>query len=210
MKLYDMTMAPNPRRVRIFLAEKGLEVPMEEVDIRAGANRSAEYLSVSPRGVLPALELDDGTLIDESIAICRYFEAEHPDPPLFGESAVEQAQVECWQRRVELDGFMNVAAIFRNTAPHFATRAAPGAAPDLKQIPEMAERGRALLPGFFSMLDNRLAESEYLAGDRYSIADITGLVTIDFAKWVKLDIPAEHDHVRRWHKAVSSRPSAKA
>ena len=210
MKLYDMTMAPNPRRVRIFLAEKGVEVPTEQIDIGAGANRTPEYFAKVPRGVVPALELDDGTVIDESIAICRYFEAQQPDPPLFGTEPLEIARIESWQRRIEFDGMGSIAAIFRNTAPHFATRAMPGAAPDLPQIPQMAERGAALMPGFWSMLDAQLGDHEYIAGDSYSVADITGLVAVDFAKWVKQAIPEDAKNVKRWHEAVSARPSAKA
>ena len=210
MKLYDMKMAPNPRRVRIFLAEKGIDMPKEEVDIPSGGNRTEDYMRRVPRGVVPALELDDGTVIDESIAICRYFEAKQPDPPLFGREPLEIARIESWQRRIEFDGFLNIAAIFRNTAPHFKDRGMPGAAPDLPQIPAMAERGQALVPGFFKMLDRQLAGSRFVAGDSYSVADITGLVAIDFAKWVKIAIPEEAGHVQRWHEEVSARPSANA
>jgi glutathione S-transferase len=210
MKLYDMTQAPNPRRVRIFLAEKGIEVPKVEIDIPSGANRSPEYLAINPRGTIPTLQLDDGTIIDESIAICRYFELLQPEPNLMGRTPLEAARIESWQRRIEFDGMFAVASVFRNTAPHFATRAQPGSAPDLPQIPAMAERGRALLPGFFAMLEARLGASEFLGGDRFSIADITALVTVDFARWIKARLPEENVHTRRWYEAVSARPSAKA
>jgi glutathione S-transferase len=210
MKLYDMTQAPNPRRVRIFLAEKGIDVPKVEVDIPSGANRAPAYLAVNPRGTVPALELDDGSVIDESIAICRYFELLQPEPNLMGRDARDAATIESWQRRIEFDGMFAVASIFRNTAPHFATRAQPGSAPDLPQIPALAERGQALLPGFFAMLDGRLANTEFIAGDRFTIADITALVTVDFARWVKARIPSEHAHTQRWYAAVSARPSARA
>ncbi|MBV7257085.1 glutathione S-transferase family protein [Pacificimonas sp. WHA3] len=210
MRLYNMKAATNPRRVRIFLAEKGVEIPMVDIDIMSGENRSDAYLAINPRGTLPALELDDGTVIDESVAICRYIEALHPEPPLFGTGALGQAQVEQWQRRVELDGFFNVAGIFRNIAPQFATRAAPGAAPDTKQIPELAERSRALLPRFFSIVDAQLAEHEFIAGETYSIADITLFCTIGFARWVKIGIPDDCRNLNRWNEAMLTRPSAKA
>ncbi|MGB7406333.1 MAG: glutathione S-transferase family protein [Pacificimonas sp.] len=210
MKLYNMHQATNPKRVRIFLSEKGIEVPMVDIDIAAGENREADYLAVNPRGTLPALVLDDGTVIDESIAICRWFEAQHPEPPLFGTTPLQIARIEQWQRRVELDGFFNVASVFRNTAPHFANRAAPGSSPDTKQIPELAERGMALLPGFFRMVDDQLAENEYIAGEMLSVADITLFCTIGFARWVKVGIPDDSPNLKRWNEAFLARPSAKA
>ena len=210
MKLYDMIQAPNPRRVRIFLAEKAIRIECIEVDIPSGANRAPDYLKINPRGVVPTLLLDDGSIIDESIAICRYFEVLQPEPNLMGRDAKEAATIESWQRRIEFDGMFAVASVFRNTAPHFATRAQPGSAPDLPQIPAMAERGRRLLPSFFDMLDARLSASEFVAGARYTIADITALITIDFARWVKVRIPDTHIHSRRWYEAVSTRPSAAA
>lgn len=210
MKLYDMVKAPNPRRVRIFLAEKSIDVERQEVDISSGQNRQPDYLTRVRRGVVPALELDDGTIIDESIAICRYFEALQPDPPLFGSDPLGIARIESWQRRIEFDGMINVAAIFRNTAPHFAERAAPGAAPNTAQIPAMAERGLSLLPGFWSLLNEQLADTPFIAGPDFSVADITGLVTVDFAKWVKQRIPDDAPNVQRWYEQVSARPSAAA
>lgn len=210
MRLYNMKAATNPRRVRIFLAEKGIDVPMVDVDILAGENREKPYTDVNPRGTLPALELDDGTVIDESMAICRYFEALYPEPPLFGTPPLEQAQVEQWQRRIEFDGMMNVAAIFRNTAPQFATRSAPGAGPDTKQIPEMAERGKLMLPRFFTLVDAQLAEHEFVAGERLSVADISLYCTIGFARWVEVGIPEDCPNLSRWNEAFRQRPSAKA
>ncbi|MEO0500390.1 MAG: glutathione binding-like protein, partial [Pseudomonadota bacterium] len=183
---------------------------MVDVDIAAGENRADDYLAVNPRGTLPALQLDDGTVIDESIAICRYFEAQQPEPALFGSTPLEIARAEQWQRRVELDGFFNVASIFRNTAPHFANHAAPGAVPDTKQIPALAERGMALLPGFFAMVERQLSDHEFLAGDRYSVADITLFCTIGFARWVKVGIPDDCPHLAAWNERMLARPSAKA
>lgn len=210
MKLYDMIKAPNPRRVRIFLAEKGIEVPREEIDIPGGANLTPDYLAVNPRGVVPTLVLDDGTTIDESIAICRYFEALHPEPNLFGRDPLEVARVEAWQRRGEFEGLFNIAMVFRNTAAPFANRAMPGTNPPLPQLPDLAERGRTLTWHFLESLNDRLGQSEFVASDRYTVADITALVAVDFAKWVQIRVPEAHTNTRRWYEAVAGRPSARA
>lgn len=210
MKLYDMRQAPNPRRVRIFLAEKGIDVDRVEIDIGSGANLQPAYLTINPRGVLPALKLADGTVIDESEAICRFFDAQQPEPNLFGVGAREAGLVAMWSRRCEFEGMSSVASIFRNTAPQFAGRAGPGAGAPSPQIPALADRGANQLKRFFAMIEARLAVSEWLAGDRYTVADITGLVTIDFAKWVKVRIPEENAATSRWYEAASSRPSARA
>ena len=209
MVLYDMVKAPNPRRVRIFLAEKEIEVERIEVDIPSGANLTPEYRAINPRGVVPTLVLDDGTAIDESIAICRYFETLQPEPNLFGRDAIEIARVEAWQRRCEFEGLFNIAMVFRNTAAPFANRAMPGTAPPLPQIPELAERGRVLTWHFLDGLNERLGQSEYVASDCYTVADITAFVAIDFAKWVQIRVPEEHANTRRWYEAVVNRPSAR-
>jgi glutathione S-transferase len=205
-----MVQAPNPRRVRIFLAEKGIEIERVEIDIPAGQNRTPEYLAINPRGVVPTLRLDDGSIIDESIAICRYFEGLQAEPNLMGRDAREAATIEMWQRHVEFDGMFQVASIFRNTAPHFAARAHPGSAPDLPQIAALAERGRALVPRFFDMLEKQLANNTFVAGDRFTVADISALVTVDFARWVKVRVPESCVQLHRWYAAVSARPSAAA
>lgn len=210
MKLYDMIKAPNPRRVRMFLAEKGVEIEQVEVDIPGGANLASDYLAINPRGVVPTLRLDDGTVIDESIAICRYIDALHPEPNLFGRDPLEIARVEQWQRRCELEGLFNIAAVFRNTAEPFANRAMPGTAPPLAQIADMAERGRVLTWHFIESLEARLGDSDYVAGDRFTVADITALTAIDFAKWVQIRISDAHPNLQRWYATVSSRPSARA
>lgn len=210
MKLYDMVKAPNPRRVRIFLAEKGIGIERVEIDIPSGANLTPEYRAINPRGVVPTLVLDDGTTIDESIAICRYFEARQPEPNLFGRDALEIARVETWQRRCEFEGIFSIAMTFRNMASPFADRAMPGTNPSLPQIPELAERGRTLTWHFLHCLEERLAGSEFVATDRYTVADITALVAVDFAKWIGIRLPEEHLHTRRWYEAVASRPSARA
>ncbi len=210
MKLYDMAKAPNPRRVRIFLAEKGIEVERVEIDIPGGGNLTADYLAVNPRGLVPTLLLDDGTRIDESIAICRYFEALHPEPNLFGIEPLEIARVEQWQRRCEFEGLFNIAAAFRNTAAPFANRAMPGTSPAFGQNADLAERGRVMTGRFFDALEARLGESRFLGGDRFTVADITGMVSVDFAKWVQMRIPESHTNVQRWYGEVAGRPSARA
>ena len=210
MKLYDMGLAPNPRRVRIFLAEKGIAVPTEEIDIPSGANLSPAFVAVNPRGVVPTLVLDDGRAIDESIAICRFFEALHPDLPLFGRDPYEQATIESWQRQVEFEGLFQVAAVFRNRSPHYAMRAMPGTNPALAQSPELAERGEVLARHFLDRLEARLAASPFVGGEAFSVADITTLVTLDFARWVRIRVPATHAATLAWYAAVSARPSAKA
>ncbi len=180
------------------------------MDIPSGANRTPAFLAMNPRGVLPTLVLDDGTVIDESVAICRYFELLQPEPNLMGRDAREAAMIESWQRRIEFDGMFQVASVFRNSAPHFAMRAQPGSAPDLPQIPALAERGQALLPFFFDEIERRLGESEYISGERFTIADIALLVTLDFARWIKAKIPEANAHTRRWYQTVSARPSVQA
>jgi glutathione S-transferase len=209
MKLYDMRVAPNPRRVRIFLAEKGIEVPKVEINIRAGENLQPEFLAINPRGVLPTLQLEDGTIIDESTAICRYFEELRPDPALMGRTALEKAMIECWTRRIEFDAGQPVVDAFRNSYPPYAERAVPGKA-GTKAIPELVERGKARLAEFYPAIDARLAESEYVAGPSFSIADITLLCIADFARAIKLPSPEGLEHFSRWHAQVAARPSANA
>jgi glutathione S-transferase len=202
VKLYDYAMAPNPRRVRIYLAEKGLEVPTVQLDITKGENRTAPYLAKNPLGGVPFLELDDGTVIAESIAICRYFEALHPEPPLFGTDARDQALVEMWQRRMEYELFRHVAGCFQNTHAFFEGR--------IEQVPEYGEVCRRTAAKRLAWLDEELAGRPFVAGSRYTVADITALVGIDFGRVVDIRIAPEQKNLARWHEAVSSRPSAKA
>jgi glutathione S-transferase len=209
MKLYDCTPAPNPRRVRIFLAEKGIVVPTIQVDLRANEQFSPAFRAINPDCTVPVLELDDGMRISDVMAICVYFETSQPEPALMGAGAQDRANMSAWQRRVERDGFFAVAEAFRNSARGFKGRALPGA-DDYEQIPALVERGRARVAKFFAMLDAHLAGSEFVAGKRYSIADITALVAVDFAGWIKLAVPEDCGHLRRWYGAVSARPSAKA
>ena len=209
MKLYDYAPAPNPRRVRIFLAEKGIAVPTMQVDLRANEQFSEAFRAVNPDCTVPVLELEDGMRIADVLAICVYFEASQPEPPLMGVGGLERANVTLWQRCAEREGFLSVAESFRNSTPGFKGRALPGA-DDYEQIPALVERGRARVAKFFAVLDASLADREFVAGDCYSIADITALVAVDFAGWIKLRVPEECRHLRRWYDAVSSRPSAKA
>jgi len=209
MKFYDCTTAPSPRRVRIFLAEKGITVPTVQVDLRNNEQLTSAFLAINPEATVPVLELDNGTRITDAIGICVYFEAIHPTPPLMGESAEEKALVTMWQRIAERNGFFAGMEALRNATPGLKGRALPG--PDnYEQIPALAERGRTRIARFFTQMDARLSQSDFVAGARYSIADITTLVAVDFAKWVKLPVPEECAHLRRWHAQVSARPSAKA
>jgi glutathione S-transferase len=203
MKLYDSKSAPNPRRARIFLAEKGITLPTEQVDIMAKQHKTPEYAAINPLQRMPALVLDDGTIITESIAICRYFEAVQPEPALFGVGAKEIALVEMWNRRCEINFFSNVAAVFRHLHPAMKELEVP-------QVPDYAEAMRPRVPWFLELLDAELAKREFIAGDRFSVADITALVAVDFMRPARLTMPEGASNVNRWHAAVSSRPSSKA
>jgi glutathione S-transferase len=209
MKFYDCATAPSPRRVRIFLAEKGITVPTVQVDLRNNEQLTPQFRAVNPDATVPSLELDDGTRINDAIGICVYFEAEQPQPALMGESAKERALVTAWNREVERNGFTSVMEAFRNATPGLKGRALPGPH-DYDQIPALAERGRLRISHFFASMDARLGQSEFVAGPRYSVADITTQVAVDFARWIKMSVPEECQHLRRWHAQVSARPSAKA
>lgn len=203
MKLYDGGKAPNPRRVRIFLAEKGITVPLEPVDLGTLQHKTEAYAAINPLQRVPALELDDGTILTESIAICRYFEALRPEPPLFGVGPKDIALVDMWQRRVELHLFAVITNVFRHLHPAMAAMEQP-------QIPQWGEANKPRVMDFLHLLDRELASREFIAGDRYTVADITGLVSIDFLKPAKLAVPEELGHVKRWYAAVKARPSAGA
>ena len=202
MKLYDSAMAPNPRRVRIFLAEKGIEVPVEQVDIGKADNRKPPFLAKNPLGGVPVLELDDGTYIAETIAICRYFEEQQPEPALFGTDAKDKAVVEMWRRRMELEVAVPIMQTFRNTHEFFKGR--------IPQVAEWGEVMREAATKRLEWLDSVLADREWIAGDRFTIADITAMVGIDFGRPSKIRIADDQKNLTRWHEAASSRPSAKA
>ncbi|HKA53911.1 MAG TPA: glutathione S-transferase family protein [Candidatus Binatia bacterium] len=202
MKIYNSQTAPNPRRVRIFLAEKGIQVPCEEVDIVKAVNRSPEFRKKNPMGTVPVLELDDGTCIAESVAICRYFEETQPDPPLMGVDARDRAVVEMWQRRMEFELLWTVANSFRHRHEFFKGR--------IPQVPEFAEVSRQAAESSLAWLDGVLADRPFIAGGRYTIADITALCAVDFGRVSKIRILPEQQNLARWYEAVSARPSAKA
>ena len=202
MKLYDGGRAPNPRRVKVFLAEKGITVPTEQVDLGKLAHKSPAYTAINPLQRVPVLVLDDGTVITESIAICRYFEGLRPEPPLFGRGAVEEALVEMWNRRLELNFYQAVAAVFRHTNP--------GMKGMEDQVPEWGEKNRPRVFEFLALLDRELTDRMFIAGDHYTVADITALVAVDFMRPAKLIMPEEFVNLRRWHGQVGERTSASA
>jgi glutathione S-transferase len=209
MKFYDCATAPSPRRVRIFLTEKGITVPTVQVDLRNGEHLQPAFRKLNPDCTVPVLELDNGTIINDAIAICVYFEETQPDPPLIGRSPEEKALTIAWNRGAERDGFYAVMEAFRNATPGLKGRAVPGPE-NYEQIPALAERGRARVLRFFERMNERLAESPYVAGPRYTVADITTQITVEFAKWAKLSVPEGCPHLLRWFASVSARPSAKA
>jgi glutathione S-transferase len=203
MRLYDGGRAPNPRRTRIFLAEKGIELPIEPIDLGAMAHKSAAYTAVNPMQRVPALMLDDGTVITESIAICRYLEALYPNPPLFGRAALEIARIEMWNRRLELHLLFPVSHVFRNSHPAMKQMEVP-------QVPAWAEANKPRIVEFLALLDRELRDRAFAAGDAFTVADITGLVAVDFMKPAKLAVPDELTNVKRWHADLAARPSAAA
>jgi len=211
MKLYDYAPAPSPRRVRIFLAEKGITVPTVQVDLRKGEQFSESFRKINPECTVPVLELDDGRRIADAIAICVYFEGLQGEPALIGRDPASRARIVAASRRAERDGFYAMVEAFRNATPGFKGRALPGTA-DYEQIPALAERGRARVARFFEAMEAELAGGggAFVCGADYSLADTTVLVTIDFAKWIKLAIPDKCVNLRRWYEAVSARPSAQA
>ena len=203
MKLYDGGRAPNPRRTRIFLAEKGIKLPMQQIDLGALEHMSASYASINPLKRVPALVLDDGTVITESIAICRYFEALQPDPALFGRGALESARVEMWNRRLELHLLFPISHVFRNTHPAMKAMEVP-------QVPAWAEANKPRIVDFIGVIDRELEGRAFISGDNFTVADITGLVSLDFMKPAKLAIPDDLRHLKRWHADLTARPSASA
>ncbi len=202
MKILDSALAPNPRRVRVFLAEKGIQVPYEQINLATAENRTPEFLAKNPLGGVPVLELDDGTYISESVAICRYFEELHPDPPLLGIDTLDRTKVEMWQRRIELSIFLPSAQAFRNTHEFFKGR--------IPQVPEYGEVSKQAASKALEWLDGELADRKFIAGDRYTIADITALCGIDFGRVSGIRIEDGQSNLKRWHDQISSRPSAKA
>ncbi|MGB5511249.1 MAG: glutathione S-transferase [Woeseiaceae bacterium] len=209
MKFYDCKTAPSPRRVRIYLAEKGIELETVQVDLGSGEQFSPQFRKINPDCVVPVLELDDGRCISEAIAICLYLEELHPEPPMFGRTPEERALALMWNAKVEQQGLWAMADAFRNSAKGLADKALPGPDP-YPQIPELAERGRARTQAFFKRIDAQLADNPFIAGDFYSVADITALAVVDFAAWLKMKPPEDAKNIARWYASVAGRASAKA
>jgi glutathione S-transferase len=203
LKLYNHAVAPNPRRVRIFAAEKRIELTLEEVDILAGKTRTPEFLAKNSSGGVPVLELEDGSCLSESIAICRYLEGLHPEPNLLGRDLREQAEIERWNRRMELELFAAIGRTIQNTNPIFQGR--------FKQFPDYGEAQRATVYQRLERMNRELGGHQFVAGDRFTIADITALVAIDIGmRLADIKVAAELAHLSRWHATMSARPSAKA
>jgi glutathione S-transferase len=203
LKLYSYAQAPNPRRVRIFAAEKGIDLPLEGVDILAGQSREPEFFAKNSSGAVPVLELDDGSYLSESVAICRYLEGLQPEPNLLGRDLREQAEIERWNRRMELELFAPIARTSQNTNPIFQRR--------IKQFPEYGEAQRAVVYQRLERMDHELDRHEFIASDRFTIADITALVAIDFGgRLADIQIASSLAHLTRWHETVSKRASASA
>lgn len=202
MKIYEDRSAPNPRRVRIFLAEKNIDIPYEQVDLANQQQLTDQFRAINPLSELPVLELDDGSYLAETMAICRYLESLHPTPALFGQSPREQAEIEMWNRRMELHLLINVAHCFQHSHAFFA-----GTKPQSSDYAEIA-RQRAMTS--LDRIDGWLTDRRFIAGDEFSVADITALCAVDFARVVKIRIPESSEHLRQWHLRVSERPSSRA
>jgi len=203
MKLYNSNLAPNPRRVRVFLAEKSVAIPRVEVDLAKLEQRTAEFSALNPFQTIPVLELDDGTRIAESIAICRYIEELHPEPNLFGSTPIERAMIEMWQRQIELRLLLPIAQVLRHSHPHMAEMENP-------QLADWAAANRPRALRAMAIVDEALRDRPFIAGDRFTVADITGLVALDFARPARIAIPAEFANLNRWRDALKARPSAAA
>jgi glutathione S-transferase len=210
LRLYESSGSPNSRRIRIFIAEKGINIARVPVDLGAKEQFSDAYVKINPRRVVPTLVLEDGTAIGEVPAIMRYLEESYPEPPLLGRSPREKALVTMWERRMELEGFAAVMETVRNKVPGLKGRAIAGPH-DYEQIPAIVERGRKRVADFYADLESRLREVAFVAGERFSAADITAAVAIDFAtKALEIGIPVENTASRRWHEAVAARPGFSA
>ena len=204
--LYDCATAPSPRRARILLAEKGVVHQTVEVDLRNGEQLSDAYRKVNPLCTVPALRTDEGLLLTDNAAITAYLEARYPQPPLLGGTPQEKSEIASWNWRMEFEGLLAIAEALRNSAPAMANRALPGPV-DYPQIPELAQRGLARVQQFFVTLNDRLAGRDFIAADRFSMADITAVVAVDFARVVKLKPGEQHPHLQRWRAAMVQRPS---
>ncbi len=210
MKLYDFGPAANSKRVRVFLAEKGIEIPIVELNVREDDQFKEPFTSMNPFHCVPFLELDDGTVIAESISVCRYLEELHPEPSLFGRTPEERGIIDMWNRRVELDGFMPALHAVRNKVPLFAGRVVPGTRTDLAQLPMMVERGTEMADIFLARLEPHMAENAFIAGADVSIADITCWFVINMVNMLGIDVERRYPNIHRWHTEFSARPSTDA
>ena len=209
MRFYDCKTAPSPRRVRVFAAEMGMQLDTVQVDLANGEQFEAEFRQINPDCVVPVLELDDGTRLTEVVAICQYLEGLQAEPALFGTSLAERALVTMWNTKIEQQGFIAAQDAFRNAAKGLKQHAMTGPT-EFAQIPELAKRGREQMRLFFDRLDGQLADNTFIAGENYSIADISAMVVIDFVAWIKITIPEDATNLARWFASVSNRPSASA
>ena len=208
MIFYDCSTAPSPRLVRVFIAEKGIEIPTREVDLRHGEHLSLEFRAINPYCTVPVIELDDGTRLNSTQGCWRYLEETFPDPPLLGTTPAEKAVVADRVWRFDIDGWQAMTEALRNSAPGLKDRALTGAE-NYAQIPALGERGKLRTQRFLAHLDELLAGSAYVVGDRYTAADIMAMVLVEFAKWLKIALPADAVHAQRWYESVRSRPRAK-
>ena len=206
IKLYDCATAPSPRRARVLLAEKGVAHDTVQVDLKTGEQMGDAYRQINPHCTVPALRTGDGLLLTDNAAIAAWLEASFPEPPLLGTTPAEKAEVASWNWRIEFEGLQAIAEALRNGSPAMVNRALPGPV-DYAQIPALAERGRARVQLFFATLNERLAGREFIARDRFSIADINAVVAVDFARVVKVKPDDEHSHLQRWRAAMGQRPS---
>jgi len=209
MKLYDCTTAPSPQRVRIFLAEKSMDIPLVQVNLRDGEQLGDAFRKINPDCTVPVLELDDGTRISEIFAICQYLESQYPEPVLMGRDAVEQALISMWNSKIEQNGLAALAETLRNRAKGMQDRALPGPL-NLAQIPELVDRGRIRTEAFFDRLDDQLSNNIFVTGEQFTMADITAFVMVGFAGWSKIAIKDSQRNLKRWYDSVSQRPSAEA
>lgn len=204
--LYDCATAPSPRRARILLAEKGVAHETVQVDLRSGEHLGEAYRRINPQCTVPTLRTDDGLLLTDNAGITAYLEARYPQPPLLGTMPQEKAEIASWNWRIEFEGLLAIAEAMRNSAPAMANRALTGPV-DYAQIPELAQRGLARVEQFFLTLNERLAGRDYVAADRFSVADITAAVAVDFARVVKVKPDERHAHLKRWRESLAQRPS---
>jgi glutathione S-transferase len=209
MKFYDCTTAPSPRRVRIFLAEKGIDVDTQQIDLRTGEQFSDSFRAINPDCTVPVLTLDDGTVLSEVFAICQYLEETQPEPILMGGDAKDRALVTMWNTKIEQQGLAAIAEVFRNKSKGFKNRALTGPQ-EFEQLPQLVERGMTRIEQFFDRMDSQLSANRYVAGDVVTLADITAFVTLEFAGWLKLDVAKDRPHLGRWFDEIKQRPASKS